>query len=167
MDAIELFLKRRSVRKFNADPVPEDLIQQLLRAAMAAPSAVNNRPWEFVVVNEPSALQSLKRQLPLGQYNAPLAVVVIGNPRNSFGERFWIQDCSAAMENLLLAAVNLGLGGVWIGIHPIATLVKRVRSELGIPEQAIPLGIALIGYPAERKKPRDQYDAKRIHWQHY
>jgi nitroreductase len=151
MDAIELFLKRRSVRKFNADPVPEDLIQQLLRAAMAAPSAVNNRPWEFVVVNEPSALQSLKRQLPLGQYNAPLGVVVIGNPRNSVGERFWIQDCSAAMENL----------------HPIATLVKRVRSELGIPEQAIPLGIALIGYPAERKKPRDQYDAKRIHWQHY
>ena len=71
------------------------------------------------------------------------------------------------MENLLLAAVNLGLGGGCIGIHPIVTLVKRVRGELGIPEKATPLGIALIGYPAEKKKPRDQFDAKRIHWQRY
>lgn len=167
MDGIELFLKRRSIRRYRNDPIPREMTRELLKAAMAAPSAVNNRPWEFIVVDDSQALQSLKNQLPLGRYNAPLAIVVIGNPRTSVGERFWMQDCSAAMENLLLAAVSLGLGGVWIGIHPIPTLVKRVREEMNIPENATPLGIALIGFPAEKKQPRSQYDEKRIHWQQY
>ncbi len=140
MESIELLFKRRSIRKFTNDPVSPDQILQLLKAAMAAPSAVNTRPWEFVVVDEPSALANLKKQLPLGKYNAPLAVVVIGSPRISIGERFWVQDCSAAMENLLLAAVSLGLGGVWIGVHPIKTLVKRVRKALGIPGKSISSG---------------------------
>lgn len=167
MEGIDLFLKRRSIRRFRNVPVPREMIQELLKAAMAAPSAVNNRPWEFVVVDDSEVLQNLKKQLPLGRYNAPLAIVVIGNPRTSVGERFWVQDCSAAMENLLLAAVSSGLGGVWIGIHPVATLVRRVREEMNIPENTTPLGIALIGFPAEKKQPRSQYDEKRIHWQHY
>jgi len=167
MDNIDIFLKRRSIRRFKKDPVPADKIQQLLMAAMAAPSAVNSQPWEFVVVDDPLILKKLKEQLPLGKYNAPLAIVVVGNPRTAVGERFWVQDCSAAMENLLLAAVSLGMGGVWIGVHPITTLVKRIRNVLGIPENATPFGVALIGFPAEKKPARSQYNEKRIHWQRY
>jgi nitroreductase len=167
-DVLDLIQRRRSVRKFLADAVPVELLDQLLQAAMAAPSASNRRPWEFLVVTDPAILAKLRAALVLGRYEAPACVVVCGNMLRSYpppARDFWIQDCSAATENLLLAAVGLGLGAVWVGVYPIKPFMRGVARALGLPRHVRPLGLVHLGYPAETKPPRTQYDAARIHWQ--
>jgi nitroreductase len=170
MEPIDIIFQRRSIRKFTPQAVEVEKVETLLRAAMAAPSAVNSQPWEFVVVDEIDTLKQLKKISFFSNRNAPLAIVVLGSPKkasNPAGERFWVQDCSAAMQNLLLAAVCLGLGGVWIGVHPIQGVEEKVRKVLGIPPASTPLGLALIGYPAEEKDARTRYKKDRVHWQCY
>ena len=170
MEPIEIIFHRRSIRKFTPQPVTQGEIEIFLKAAMAAPSAVNSQPWEFIVVDDPETLKKLKRVSLFSSRNAPLAIVVLGSPQkagNPAGVKFWIQDCSAAMQNILLAAVSLGLGGVWIGIHPIKSVEEKVRSLLAIPPESTPLGMALIGHPAEQKNPRSLYKSKKVHWQQY
>jgi len=165
---IDLILRRRSIRKYTAEPVSREEIGELLRAAMAAPSASNRKPWEFVVVTEPARLQRLRRGLVLGHYDAPAAIVVCGNKRRAlpaFAQGFWIQDCSAAAQNILLAATGLGLGSVWIGVHPIGPLMQHVARAVGLPRHVTPLGVIYIGRPAESKEPRTQYDESRVHWE--
>lgn len=167
---MEHILSRRSIRKFTDESVDPALIRKLLEAAMAAPSACNRRPWEFVVVRDADVLHSLRRGLPFGHHNAPLAIVVCGNRRRALpppARDFWVQDCSAAMENLLLAAVGLGLGAVWIGVHPLGPLKAGVSSVLGLPRWVVPLGVALVGHPAQDRPPRTQYDEARVHWNAY
>jgi nitroreductase len=167
---IETILHRRSIRKYAAEPVSHDDITQLLQAAMAAPSASNRQPWEFVVVTDPARLQKLRQGLVLGHYNAPVAIVVCGNKRRAlpaFAQAFWIQDCSAAAQNIMLAATGLGLGSVWVGVHPIGPLVYHVARSLRLPRYVTPLGVIYIGHPAETKPPRTQYDQARIHWDVY
>ncbi len=138
---------------------------------MAAPSACNSQPWEFIVVTDPARLEQLRGKLLNGRYNAPAAIIVCGNVQAahvpSEAERFWVQDCSAAMENMLLAATGLGLGSVWIGIYPMPSLIRPVREILNLPDHVTPLGMAYIGYPAEEKKPRTQYDEHRVYWEEY
>jgi nitroreductase len=137
---------------------------------MAAPTAANAQPWEFVVVDEPERLALLKGSLPFGKYNAPSAIVVCGNPsrsNNSAGEMYWVQDCSAAVENILIAAAGMDLGSVWIGVYPGKSRVDAVRKVLNIPDSVTPLGAVYVGYPAEQKDPRTQYDEYRVHWQIY
>ncbi len=138
MEPIEIIFQRRSIRNFTPQPVTRGEIEILLKAGMAAPSAVNSQPWEFIVVNDPETLKKLKRVSLFSNRNAPLAVVVLGSPQkagNPAGLKFWIQDCSAAMQNILLAAVSLGLGGVWIGIHPIQGVEEKVRELLAVPAE--------------------------------
>jgi len=163
--------KRRSIRKFTDQPVSHETVKQLLEAGMAAPTATNCQPWEFIVVDDQEQVKELKKNMPFGKYNAPLCIVVCGNPSISnhvtAARMFWVQDCSAAIENMLIAAVGLGLGSVWCGIHPIPTLAKRIRSVLNIPDHVFPLGMIEIGYPAEEKPARTQYNERRIHWQEY
>ncbi len=169
-DILEIIKRRRSIRKFTAEPVSQEQIQALLEAAMAAPSASNRRPWEFVVINDEKRLEALRARLPFGRYNAPLAIVVCGDMRRAYpapGRDFWICDCSAAMQNILLAATGMGLGSVWVGIYPIGLLVRAVSSLVNLPEHVIPLGVAYVGHPAETKPPRTQYDASRVHWQEF
>lgn len=169
-DIMTHILSRRSIRKYTDEPVSREDIVRLLQAAMAAPSATNRKPWEFIVVTEPKVLDGLRKALPFGRYNAPLAIVVCGNMRRALpwpARDFWIQDCSAAIENILLAAAGLGLGAVWIGVHPISLFVKAVSRTLSLPRSIVPLGVVYAGYPAETKAPRTQYDEKRIHWQVY
>ncbi len=170
MEPIDIIFQRRSIRKFTPEAVTQAQVDTLLKAAMAAPSAVNSQPWEFIVVDDPAILKSLKQVSLFSNRNAPLAVVVLGSPQkagNPAGMKFWIQDCSAAMENILLAAVCLGLGGVWIGIHPIQGVEEKVRELLRIPPASTPLGMALIGQPAEKKEPLTRYKPKKVHWQQY
>jgi nitroreductase len=167
---IGYILQRRSVRKYTAQKVEHADIDCLLQAAMAAPSASNARPWEFVVITDENKLKEMEKCLPFGRMGAPLMIVVIGNPSiaaNRSSEKFWVQDCSAATENILLAATGLGLGGCWLGVYPIFTLVKRVSNVLKLPDETIPLCAINLGYPAEEKQPRTQYDPSRIHWQEY
>ena len=160
-------LKRRSIRKFMDKPIKKELIIDLLKAGMAAPSACNNQPWEFIVVSD--NIEKLRNVMFFGNYNAPLAIVVCGNLKLAKGglERYWVQDCSAAIENILLAATSFDLGSVWIGLHPIESAVGPVRELLDLPEFVEPLGVALVGYPAEEKEPRTQYNEKRVYWEQY
>jgi len=162
-ELINAILARRSIRMYTAEPVSDEKIIKLLEATMAAPSASNRRPWHFVVVTERGKLDELAEGHPYGKmlFEAPLCIAVCGDP--DISNRFWVQDCSAATENLLLAAVGLGLGAVWLGVYPSDERVATVRRALGIPEAIIPLNLISIGVPAEEKEPRTQYDEARVH----
>jgi nitroreductase/ubiquinone/menaquinone biosynthesis C-methylase UbiE len=167
---LHFIFSRRSIRSYTDQPVEREKIIQILQAAMAAPSACNSQPWEFVVVDELQALNELRAQLYSGQYNAPAAIVVCGNEaiaHNTSGRAFWVQDCSAATENILIAAAALGLGSVWIGVHPYESTEKRVAKAVNLPEGVIPLCVIYLGYPTQEKPPRTQYEERRVHWQQY
>ena len=127
MEALDLIFKRRSIRKFTDEPVSNAQIDLLLQAAMAAPTAMNLKPWHFVVVTEAEILRRINHTLIFGKMKAPCAVSVCGDLRaGKRVEKFWIQDCSAATENLLLAATGLGLGAVWCGVTP----TRGIKSKL-------------------------------------
>lgn len=169
-DIIDTIFRRRSIRRYQDKPVERDKLELLLRAAMAAPTACNSQPWEFIVVTETEVLDRLRDKLRFGDYNAPAAIVVLGNVKianNSAAKRYWIQDCCAAMQNILLAATGLDLGSVWIGVHPLSSVEKTVRRILDIPEEVTPLGIVYVGYPDEDKAPQTRYDGRRVYWEHY
>ena len=167
MELKEALLRRRSIRKFTDEAVSDEKIEELLHAAMSGPSACNRTPWEFYVITQQEKLEELRGASRFTKMKAPLAIVVCGNLSRALplklGE-FWIQDCSAATENILLRATDLGLGAVWCGIHPQKRPEKRVQEILNLPDKYIPLNIIWIGYPAESPEARDQYDDKRIHY---
>ena len=167
---LETIFKRRSIRKYIEQPLEPEKLDLLLQAGMAAPSAMNCKPWEFIVVTDPEKLAQFRKRLVFGNRNAPAAIVVCGNPRlstNPAARMFWVQDCSAATENILVAATGLGLGTVWIGVHPVAEFVKVVREVVDLPKHVTPLCIIYVGYPAEEKPARTQYDEHRVYWQKY
>jgi nitroreductase len=167
---LETIFHRRSIRKYTDQPVEPEKLDLLLKAGMAAPSAMNCRPWEFILVTDPEMLAQFRTRLIFGDRNAPAAIVVCGNPglsTNPAARLFWVQDCSAAAENILIAAVGLGLGTVWIGVHPVAKFVKTVREIASIPKSVTPLCVIYAGYPLDDKPARTQYDPQRIHYQGY
>jgi len=161
-ELIQTIFARRSIRKYTAEPVSAEDIETLLEAAMAAPSASNIKPYHFIVVTDRESLDALAEVHPHGKmlFEATLCVAVCGVPDES---RYWVQDCSAATENLLLAATALGLGAVWLGVHPKEERVAPVRRVLGIPETVVPLNLLSIGHPAEEKESRTQYNEERVH----
>jgi nitroreductase len=165
MEDMEAILSRRSIRRYTPDPVPEEVIQELLAAAMSAPSASNEQPWQFVVIDDRHLLDEIPKFHPYAGMlkQAPLAIAVCGDLKLEMMSGYWIQDCSAATENLLLAAHAKGLGAVWLGVHPREERVNAVRELLGLPEQVRPLCLISIGYPAEQKPPSHRYDASRFH----
>jgi len=167
---LNTIFRRRSIRKYTHQPVEPEKLESLLQAAMAAPSAMNCKPWEFVVVTDPEKLAQFRKRLIFGNRNAPVAIVVCGNPSlsaNPAARLFWVQDCSLAGENILIAAASLGLGTVWVGVHPVGGFIRIVREITGLPKHVTPLGLIYVGYPAEEKPARTQYDEKRIHREKY
>ena len=161
---LETIFARRSIRKFTSDSVSEEDITKLLRAAMAAPSGGNRKPWHFIVIKNRKTLDKLAEH-PYGKmlYEAPLCIAVCGDPSLTPLPRDFIrEDCSAATMNILHAAVELGLGAVWIGLA-LEEHYDIIRSILGIPNEIHPANLIAIGYPAEEKEPRTQYDESRIH----
>lgn len=170
MDALQAILGRRSVRKFESRPVEREILMTLLRAAMAAPSAMDMRPWAFVVVTDRGTLGSLAERLPHAAMagEAPAAVAVCGVPsrcRPGTPPDYWVQDCSAATENLLLAAEALGLGAVWTGVHPRPERVGVVREVLGLPGDVIPLNLIPLGWPRGEFPVKDKFDPGAVHWE--
>ncbi|MDO4478684.1 MAG: nitroreductase family protein [Lachnospiraceae bacterium] len=166
MELKEVLLKRRSVRKFSDQDVSREFIDELLHAAMSGPSACNATPWEFYVIKNQEVLQKLQGATQYAHINAHLAIIVVGNLSRALPMQlapFWVQDCSAATENILLRAVDLGLGAVWCGIHPQKRAEKKVGDVLGLSPKQVPLNIIYIGYPAESPEMRDQYNEKYIH----
>jgi nitroreductase len=167
---LETIFSRRSIRKYTDQPVEPEKLDLLLKAGMAAPSAMNCKPWEFILVTDPEKLVQFRKRLLFGDRNAPAAIVVCGNPglsSNPAAKLFWVQDCSAATENILIAAVGLGLGTVWIGVHPVAEFVRTVRKLMSIPKSVTPLCIIYVGYPESEKPARTQYDEQRVYRQKY
>ncbi|GEQ15853.1 nitroreductase family protein [Clostridium butyricum] len=162
----ELF-ERVSVRKFQDVQVENEKCEQILRAAMAAPSAGNQRPWEFIVVKNKETLEKLSKTSPYTSCleKAPMAIVVLGNDENLKFPEYWQIDLSAAVENMLLEAVHLGLGGVWLGIAPIKERMDKVAEIFQMPDNLHPFAIIPFGY-AESKTPlNDRFELSRVHYE--
>lgn len=164
---IDSIVKRRSIRKYKPEPVPEDIIRQLLEAAMSAPSAQNQRPWHFIVITDRETLAILADVSPYATMTkeAPVAILVCGDPEREISKGFWVQDCSAATENILIAVEGLHLGAVWLGIYPRQTRVEYVRNVLHIPKHIVPFALIPVGYPDEIFKDiPNRYDGTRVHY---
>ena len=158
-------LSRRSIRKYTDEPVDDATVERLLRAAMAAPSAGNQQPWHFVVLRDRETRRAITGFHPYARMlpDAPVAVLVCGDPSSGKWPQMWEQDCSAATENILVEAAALGLGAVWLGVHPIEERVTGLRELLGVPEHVVPFSIVPVGHPAEHKGPSARYDPARVH----
>jgi nitroreductase len=142
----------------------------MLAAAMTAPSAGNEQPWEFVIVNDAAILAEIPTVHPYAGMapKAPLGILVCGNTAKEKYRGFWVQDCSAATENLLLAAVGCGLGAVWLGVYPVEERVKAFAALFGLPEEVIPMAFVVIGHPKKEQQPQNRFDASKTHlngWQ--
>ena len=167
MELKEVLLKRRSVRKFTEESISDEMIGELLHAAMSGPSACNKKPWDSYVITNLQKLEELKVSSMFTKMSSPLAVVVCGDLSRALPLKmaeYWIQDCSAATENILLRATDLGLGAVWCGIYPQKKAIEKVQKILEIPKSQIPLNLIFIGHPAEEPEARDQYEEKRVHY---
>lgn len=153
---------RRSIRNYDDREVEKDKIEKLLRAGMAAPSACNMQPWEFIVVTDKELLKKLEENAP--KYNAPLAMIVCANTKNiPWDGNGWMLDCSAAVENMMIAASAMGLGSVWIGMFEM----KAVRELFDIPENIEVMSVVYFGYPVKAKKPATKYNEDAVFWQKY
>ena len=163
---MEAIFTRRSIRSFTSEPVSDEQITKLLMAAMAAPSAGNEQPWEFIVVRERSAMEQITQ---IHQYSqmlkeAPVAIIVCADPgRSKYPFDYWIQDCAAATQNILLAAVTAGLGTCWLGIYPQPERVEALRQIFGVPDSIVPFAVVAVGYSAKELRMSNRFDEKRVH----
>lgn len=169
MEAMEALLTRRSIRSYTDQSIPDGIMEDLLEAAMAAPSAGNQQPWHFVVTEDRSRMEAIASYHRYAQMlnDAAAAVLVCGDTRDAKHVDYWVQDCSAATQNILLAAHAVGLGAVWLGIYPNAERVQRTSALFDLPDGVLPLCCIAMGYPAEEKGPSDRFDADRIHRDHW
>lgn len=170
MDTIECIYKIRSVRKYCDKPIDDEILLTLIKAATAAPTACNSRPWEYIIITDKEVKSEIKKKMYFAQYEAPAMIVTCGNMKLAMSgpvKNFWIQDCSAAIENILLAATSMGLGSLWVGLYPVESSIRPLYKILDLPEEVIPLGIVYLGYPAEEKESRTQFDEKHVYWQKY
>lgn len=163
---MEEIFTRRSIRSYTDEPVREEKIQQLLKAAMVAPSAGNEQPWHFIVVDEDQILSQI---MNFHDYAAMLeeaqaAVIVCGDKSLEKYEGFWVQDCATATQNILLAAESEGLGAVWLGVHPAEKRVSGTRKLFNLPDHIRPFSIVALGYPAQHKRKNDRYLKDRVHY---
>jgi nitroreductase len=169
MDLLECMMSRRSIRKFTGESVDEATVERLLRAAMAAPSAGNQQSWRFVVLEDRDVRVKVADCSPYAGMlpDAAVGIVVCGETEGEKHPGYWVQDCSAAVENLLLAACALGLGAVWLGFYPNETRARCCQEVLGLPDRIQPLAVIAIGHPAEEKPPADRFDpalVRKNHW---
>lgn len=163
---MDIILKRRSVRRYTGDPVSEQTVQEILEAAMSAPSAGNEQPWHFIVIRDRTILGQISAIHPYAYMvpEAPVAVLVCGDLRRDLHDGFWVQDCSAATENILLAVQAKGLGAVWLGVYPRGERVAGFRQLFAIPDHVVPFALVPIGHPAESRPYEKRYDASCVHF---
>ena len=166
MDAMEAILSRRSIRRYTSQPVPDGVVRELLEAGMSAPSAGNEQAWQFVVITDRGVLDEIPGFHPYAEMlkEAPVAILVCGDQRLEKYKNHWVLDCSAATQNILLAAHAKGLGAVWVGIYPTEDRVRRMQKLLSLPGHVLPLSLIPLGYPAEQVPRTDRYDAGRVHY---
>ncbi len=171
---IDCIMTRASVRNYTGEQVSDSIINKILRAGMAAPTAANQQPWHFIVINEQNLKDSITEAFEYTKMveNCSFAVVVCGDMDNLFkgdipGGGFWVEDCSAASENMLLAAHALGIGGVWCGIYPLKDREQRLSSILNLPSNLTPLNVMAFGYPAQPTAPKNKWAPAKIHYNAY
>ena len=168
-ETISTIHNRKTVRDFTDKPVPEELLMVLVKAGMAAPTAVNSQPWEFIVVKDKSKMKKLAESLQFSRMldSATAAILVCTSPNKTKDKdvNYAIIDATLASENILLAAESLGLGGAWVAIFPKESVIDYIRSEFDIPENIIPLNIIPLGYPVGNEKPKNKYNSDVIHFE--
>ena len=164
---MDLMYARRTIREFTDEAVTDEQVEAMLKAAMAAPSAQDLRPWHFVVVRKRKMLDRLAQVHKYAHWleEAPLAIIVCGD--QDLSEKHWVEDTCVATQNLLLAATALGLGGVWISLYPKKKHQRYVRERLEIPNHLGVLCALAVGNPAEEKPPRTKYHPSRVHWEEW
>jgi nitroreductase len=168
-DKFQFLLGRRSIRMYAPGDISDAAVTQLLQAAMAAPSAVAKDPWRFVVIRKKETLSAIAAALPNGGLlaSAPLGIIVCGDLEATHDRQlsYLLQDCSAAMENLLLGVHALGLGACWLGIHPREDRLRKIKEILQLPASVIPVAGVAIGRPGEEKEPRTRFNRDYVHWE--
>lgn len=167
-EAITNIMTRTSVRAYTDEPVSDGQIETILKAAMAAPTAVNKQPWAFIVIKDRATLAAIADSIPSMKMakEAQLAIAVCGDMTKTLdgeGHDYWVQDVSAATENLLLAAHAQGLGAVWCGVYPVSGRIAFISDLLKLPDEIIPLAIVPVGAPAAKMEPKDKWDPSKIH----
>lgn len=168
--AINNIMSRTSIRQYTNEPVSKSDIETMLRAGMAAPTAVNKQPWHFIVITDKAKLKELSGGRGGMLEKCAVAIVVCGDMEKAMpgkAQEYWIQDCSAATENILLAANALGLGAVWTGAHPMADRVSSISKALKLPETIVPLCTIVIGHPAEQPKPKDKWKPENVSYNEF
>ena len=167
---LDVIFSRKSVRSYTGEVIPKSDLEILLKAAMAAPSGRNQRPWAFIAVTDPMLLKMLAEGLPYGKMlpQAGSAIVVCGYPvfpSRPGGKDLWEQDCAAATQNILLAAEAMHLGAVWTAVHPYPDRQEYVRKTLNIPADIYPFCVIPVGYATGEEQPKDKFDPAKIHWE--
>ena len=165
MDTLQAIRTRRSIRVYQDKPVPDELTQKLLAAAMQAPSARNQQPWHFVIIDDRAILAEIPPFMPNAAMAAaaPLAVLVCAELALEKSEGYWVVDCAAAVENMLLAAHALGLGAVWCGVYPREPRMQGLRRLVGLPKGVMPHSLVVLGYPGEQVPAEDRYRPERVY----
>lgn len=169
--ALDCIMTRTSIREYTDQQVPDSVVDALLKAGMAAPTAMNKQPWEFIVVTDPKTREAIAQaDMYIRSKEAPLVIIACGDLNKEVeGDEsdFWVQDVSAATENILLAAHAQGLGAVWCGIYPIKDRVKALSKILGLPSHVIPLSAVCIGYPKTDHHPKNKWNPAAVHYNQY
>lgn len=166
---LETIFQRKSVRHFAPGTITKEQMEMLVRAGMAAPTAMDKRPWEFIVITDKNVLNQLAAALPHAKMaaQAEAGIIVLGDmtkENNDPTSVFWVMDCSAATENILLAAESMKLGAVWTALYPDKGRIEAARKVLKFPDNKIPLNFIPIGIPTGVDKPKDKYNKDQIHW---
>ena len=166
MDAMDVILTRRSIRKYTDKPLPDGLIKELLEAAVSAPSAGNQQPWHFVILDDKTLFDQILTFHPHAKMlkETQKAILVCGDLSLEKFKGYWLLDCAAATQNILLAAHAKGVGSCWLGIYPREDRMTQMKKLLGMPDHAIPFSLIPLGYPAEEKTKEDRYNSSRIHY---
>lgn len=161
---MDTIFKRRSIREYTDQSVERKKLLEFIKAGMNAPSARNRKPWHFIIIDDRKLLEKIVKVHPNTQAlkQAPAAIVVCGDLDLDEHSNFWVQDCSAVTQNILLEITDQGFGGVWQGIYPREDRVKGIQSLLNLPEHIVPFSIIAVGHPAETKEPNDFFDEKRV-----
>lgn len=167
MQTLEAIHKRRSIRKFTDKPIAKEDLQTLLKAAMMAPTARNAQEWEFLVVTDKDTLKKIAEVHPYASMlpGAQAAILVFGNMDKELIPGYWVGDCGAATQNILLAATELGIGSVWLGVQAVQERAEELNKVFTFPANIKPFNIIALGYPAEDKEPVDRFDPAKVHYE--